>query len=1244
MNFDRFKKIYMKPFFEEDDKEIYQFFNDIYEAHKNNKLIIFIGAGMSRMFGIEGWYDFSNSLLNKSLDSKSSYSLEEKKQLQKSILNEGDARYTISAAKEIMGDDLYYSSMISSLKMNLNKNSKAIHKEYLSHLEHLTKKIITTNADNALDGIKVEQVFRKKEEENLDLTFLDTTGQDKDKIIYLHGKANNKGKKGLVFTVDEYLKLYGNSDLKSKFNELSKTHTFLFIGYGFRDLQLLDFLINSTKEVDDQNYNFYCLEPYFKNEEESFKVKSKIYETYHIKLIRYDGNYYVKDKINDLYKSHLGKIEILKLLCQYIFDEEHITSKDIEEVSDTFSSIPSSEGLSLIKDKYEKAKTNEDKYYLIKCIYKSDKQEEWLYYLLDNYYDLYNYKKYNDSSLRMNDTSLLFLNIETLLECGLNFKNKDKLNKYVLDLLQYLIDKDVLYSDRVLNHSFFTYLLSSKELMDEDIVLTYFNNVTNKNYKYKGYYFLFKQIEVVKEYTKKTKLKLFEIALNNLMFETKYDNTYFLSFYNNLGFNVVKEYFKDIYDLCVEILKSLDEKECRDFNSYLIAFDKLRNCDDFSVKKPQNYLFIILMDSLKYFNEDELITIKSNLKELMDKYRDSIEKQTLISKFYIYLINTNYSLFKDELSSLYKTYNDKNHYSEMFSLINNNGNIFNEEDINNTINFINSIHFYNKDNEDGDTLLARKDLFDLLLKNILDTSRFNEEIELIKVNLNNLNVKINNTKINYSFIEKDPYKKSRYFYFYKGIPNQDEKQDVIDKSLKLNSFKEFYDFITGFDEFKINSYLFNNYDKLNNKFNFDDNFNNLDFDKFFNLPNSLIEQYVYHLFNKKNEEKINQLLSHLIELLKLNKHGKCKEQRLIYLIASRFTINNNISYVKEFDKKDILLNSLYSYINDDNFIYEIYEGYSSDLMDNLFNEYSSFNILYLLFALSNESKWIDIKDNIILKNIDKYDELIKSVLVANLNKLYKLDKRYIEDNISNFFKTKKEHNYSFIAFYTYFVFDNDLLSLLNKNNLITLILNNDNKESFLPSHFAYQLIYYYLTGNLSDIEIIKSIFKTQAGIEALTSLLNSKDSLNNINKDKVINLLKIFKTINNKRIDKHYSRLICSLLNNIDKYNGIYHKTFYDLGTNLLKKHGFNLNDLYELEDIFKSNNLNNKEKLDLFIVFIRSDLKNYELYMDNYIKEIISSIDFIDLKEIDKTYIIYALVNYNNDLAIYFNNLIKNK
>ena len=282
---------------------------EILDAIDNNNFVLFIGAGVSKLYGLPLWSELANILLDKCvkdgiIDNLFRYSIKK--------CNYSPLRLiTIIVVKidEVKGEGKgikYICSILNSEKTRRN-NITRINK-LSNYLSNFNCPIITTNADIFLDRTKN---FDKKVE--YDYLSNEATELLCKGIIHIHGSVNRK--EDMIFTAKKYAEsYYPDSEYGERLKRLFSNYsdkTILFIGYGMEEFELVRYFINNKRT--DIN-RLFILNGYYANQNNELEFDKLYFNELGIKIIPYSLNEKEYDGLFDILENWNVLIERLTIV------------------------------------------------------------------------------------------------------------------------------------------------------------------------------------------------------------------------------------------------------------------------------------------------------------------------------------------------------------------------------------------------------------------------------------------------------------------------------------------------------------------------------------------------------------------------------------------------------------------------------------------------------------------------------------------------------------------------------------------------------------------------------------------------------------------------------------------------------------------------------------------------------------------------------------------------------------------
>ncbi len=205
------------------------------EAMKQNRLVVFVGAGASASVGVPIWAKLIQSF---------------KSELPPEMYDEGDSLKTAEVYRELRGDVEYLSHVKKVLRCG-EVSCCAVH-DAIMHLNPCH--IVTTNYDDLLEQAAVQnnkQYYVVAKDEDLPLN------KGEKMIIKMHGDFTNNN---IVLTENDYYDYRRNFPLINSFlMSLFATKVVLFVGFSFNDINLKFILRQVSRVLGDKMQRVYLL-------------------------------------------------------------------------------------------------------------------------------------------------------------------------------------------------------------------------------------------------------------------------------------------------------------------------------------------------------------------------------------------------------------------------------------------------------------------------------------------------------------------------------------------------------------------------------------------------------------------------------------------------------------------------------------------------------------------------------------------------------------------------------------------------------------------------------------------------------------------------------------------------------------------------------------------------------------------------------------------------------------------------
>lgn len=330
---------------------------DIRNAIIQGELIIFIGAGVSKICGCHNWKKLAQSLIDECYNLKL-IDYREKT----TFYNIKDYKKTISICKSILEEKNYLKNFFETVKKSIDSRNTDEFKHYgeiYSKLRDLLFGMLDITEGKAIDDLKLKYENNQEKNEDIKRGFFITTNFDpylseyfdidnevikqhndipenyndyyKKKLYHLHGYFDIEQNRhyNIILTAEDYIEVYNNENvmnfLRKVFN--SDRYNVLFIGYGLGEFEILDYLVSKSGYDPNNSYKkHFILLPYWSNENKIVKYEKPYYNSLNINTIPYS-----KDN------GYEQLVEIIKKWNEEIsksWKEKLKTSKSLKSFSD----------------------------------------------------------------------------------------------------------------------------------------------------------------------------------------------------------------------------------------------------------------------------------------------------------------------------------------------------------------------------------------------------------------------------------------------------------------------------------------------------------------------------------------------------------------------------------------------------------------------------------------------------------------------------------------------------------------------------------------------------------------------------------------------------------------------------------------------------------------------------------------------------------------------------------------------
>lgn len=296
------------------------------KAANNGNLVIFIGAGISKLCGFPLWNETCDKLIDHCID-KHWLSKEEGEQIRKC----SDPIMKMTGCRKHITEEAFDQFLKGVFGKDVPEEYNADYQRLKKALRALSSVIVTTNIDEIFDGLceKENRFYSTQHIENIRII-----KGGKRQIWHIHGGLPNI--KEIVFTEEQYKERYSDEKVIAAFKRFfdSNNCTVLFVGYGLGDTELLPYFVGDLKN----RKNHFFLEGHNKDNDEEFKKKCKICDERGIQVLEYDledGKY---EKV----------IDVLENLAEYMNLESIYPTVRFDDISKLLIEKPDEESIGFV--------------------------------------------------------------------------------------------------------------------------------------------------------------------------------------------------------------------------------------------------------------------------------------------------------------------------------------------------------------------------------------------------------------------------------------------------------------------------------------------------------------------------------------------------------------------------------------------------------------------------------------------------------------------------------------------------------------------------------------------------------------------------------------------------------------------------------------------------------------------------------------------------------------------------------
>lgn len=263
---------------------------EIENAAQSGELVVFVGAGISRLINCPSWDGFADRVLQQLVPAGIDYhDLSQ-------IRTIADPKKRLSIAKIVAQKKKMKIDYASIFRVPLTADN------VYSYLNSFNSSFVTTNYEKYLSPesrkADSEQEWRFYRREQLLRVNLDRNGN----VVHIHGCVDDPD--SMVITTRDYLDHYSSKEVQDFLRYLFEKKTILFLGYGLDEIEVLEYILRGggAGMTREQRTRRYMLQGFF-------NAEMGLYDLLH--------DYYIESFATELigfpkdYKSYAHQVEIL---------------------------------------------------------------------------------------------------------------------------------------------------------------------------------------------------------------------------------------------------------------------------------------------------------------------------------------------------------------------------------------------------------------------------------------------------------------------------------------------------------------------------------------------------------------------------------------------------------------------------------------------------------------------------------------------------------------------------------------------------------------------------------------------------------------------------------------------------------------------------------------------------------------------------------------------------------------------
>jgi hypothetical protein len=269
---------------------------EVEQAAQSGELVVFVGAGVSRLIGCPSWDSLANKVLHQLAEKKgiNYYELSQ-------IENISDPKKRLSIAQIVARKKKIAIEYAPLFQVNLPDEN------IYTYLNSLNSSFVTTNYEKYIrpDSRKhqAEDKWRFYRREHLLGVHLDRNGN----VLHLHGNTDDAD--SMVITTKDYLDHYSSSAVQEFLRDLFERKTVVFIGYGLEEVEILEYILTKGGSGKEERVRRFILQGFFNAEMDLYQLLCEHYrQSFSTDLIGFPKDYKSYDHLTDVLSSWAKKL------------------------------------------------------------------------------------------------------------------------------------------------------------------------------------------------------------------------------------------------------------------------------------------------------------------------------------------------------------------------------------------------------------------------------------------------------------------------------------------------------------------------------------------------------------------------------------------------------------------------------------------------------------------------------------------------------------------------------------------------------------------------------------------------------------------------------------------------------------------------------------------------------------------------------------------------------------------------